>query len=226
MHKLTEDFKPSLVALDPVSNLISSGDPNETRSMLTRLIDHYKTKQITTLFNSLTQGGEEQESTEVGISSLMDTWLLLRDLETNGERNRVLYVLKSRGMAHSNQVREFKLTDRRIDLLDVYVGQGGVLTGTARLAQEARESSELAQSLEELQRSERELMRRRLSVQAQIDVLRLDLESTEAEQRRLSAHTQARADAVAHDRAVMAQARHADPVAGAPARPRRSRGAS
>jgi circadian clock protein KaiC len=142
MHKLTDEFKPSVVVMDPVTNLSSGGTVNEAKSLLTRLIDYYKTNRSTTFFTSLTTGDRTEEASGIGISSLMDTWLLVRDLETNGERNRVLYVLKSRGMAHSNQVREFKLTDSGIDLVDVYVGPGGVLTGTARLAQQAREASE------------------------------------------------------------------------------------
>ena len=93
--------------------------------MLMRLIDYLKMQQITTLFTSLTSAGECLEQTEVGISSLMDTWLLLRDIEVDGERNRGLYILKSRGMAHSNQIREFLLTDHGVELLDVYLGPAG-----------------------------------------------------------------------------------------------------
>jgi circadian clock protein KaiC len=94
---------------------------------------------VTTIFTSLTSGGEVLEQTEVGVSSLMDTWLLVRMLESNGERNRILYVLKSRGLAHSNQMREFVLSDKGINLIDVYVGPGAVLTGSARLQQEAKD---------------------------------------------------------------------------------------
>ena len=101
--------------------------------MLTRLIDFLKTRHITAIFNSLTEAGVDQEQTEMGVSSLMDTWILLRNIETNGERNRVLYVLKARGIAHSNQVREFVLTDHGIDLVNVYLGPEGVVTGSARM---------------------------------------------------------------------------------------------
>ena len=112
----------------------------EVKPTLMRLIDFLKQQQITTLFTSLTAGGgATPEDSQVGVSSLMDTWLLLRNVEFNGERNRTIYVLKSRGMAHSNQVREFVLSDKGIDLVDVYLGADRVLTGTARVAQEAQE---------------------------------------------------------------------------------------
>src|SRR5205085_565588 len=117
------------------------GNPHEVHSMLLRLIDFLKSHQITTLLTSLTAGGHALEATDIGLSSLMDTWLLLRDIELNGERNLGLYVLKSRGMPHSNQIREFLLSDNGIKLVNVYVGAGGVLTGSARKAQEAQEAA-------------------------------------------------------------------------------------
>src|SRR5574341_1165281 len=109
--------------------------------MLTRLIDFLKANRITALFTNLSHAGGALELTEFGISSMMDTWLLLRDIELGGERNRGMYILKSRGMAHSNQIREFLLSDRGIDLVNVYTGPGGVLTGSARSAQEAAEKA-------------------------------------------------------------------------------------
>ena len=142
MHNLINTFNPSTVIVDPISNLISVGTETETKSTLMRLIDFLKQKQITSMFTDLTHGGDALEQTREGISSLMDTWLLLRDIEIGGERNRGLYVLKSRGMAHSNQIREFLLSDRGIDIVDVYLGPGGVLTGSARVAQEAQEKAE------------------------------------------------------------------------------------
>ncbi|HEX2222957.1 MAG TPA: circadian clock protein KaiC, partial [Thermoanaerobaculia bacterium] len=131
-------LSPQAVIVDPISNLLSVGSTSEVKGLLTRLIDFLKERQITTFFTNLTSGGGPLELTEVGISSLVDSWLLLRELEANGERNRGLYVLKSRGMAHSNQVREFLLTSRGIELADVYIGPEGVLTGSARLAEDAR----------------------------------------------------------------------------------------
>ena len=127
------------MVVDPITNLIAAGSSAEVKSMLVRLLDYLKIQQVTAFFTSLTHSGSRLEQTDVGLSSLIDTWLLLRDIELNGERNRGLYVLKSRGMAHSNQIREFLLTDRGIELQEVYLGPEGVLTGSARLAQEARE---------------------------------------------------------------------------------------
>lgn len=213
MHKLTEEFKPSVVTIDPVTNLTTAGTLTEAKQLLTRLIDYFKLNQITTLFTSLTHGDQNQETTDVGISSLMDTWLLVRDLETNGERNRVLYVLKSRGMAHSNQVREFRLTDQRIDLVDVYVGPGGVLTGTARLAQEAREAADGLIRHEEADRRMHELDRQRQTLRAQLDALQVELEAAEREREKLAAQEAARTRTQVQDRAAMARARHADPAA-------------
>jgi circadian clock protein KaiC len=220
MHKMTEDFEPSVVAMDPVTNLATAGTLLEAKQMLTRLIDYFKTKKITTFFTSLTQGDQGQESTDVGISSLMDTWLLVRDLESNGERNRVLYVLKSRGMAHSNQVREFRLTGKGIDLVDVYVGPGGVLTGTARIAQEAREKSEGRLRQEEFQRRRSELDRKAKLVQAQLDNLAFELEATGQEREKIATEEAARTQALVEDRTVMARARRADPVVSGRTAPR------
>jgi circadian clock protein KaiC len=118
-HKIINELKPQVVVVDPITTFISEGDPNEVKAMLTRVIDLLKMRQITGMFTSLTSGEHHNlEQSEVGISSIMDTWLFLRDIERNGERNRGLYVLKSRGMAHSNQIREFLLTDHGIDLVE------------------------------------------------------------------------------------------------------------
>lgn len=141
MHKHIKAFQPKAVVVDPISNLINVGSSNEVNSMLLRILDFLKTKNISAQMTSLTSGGLEA-ATEVGISSLMDTWLLVRDIELNGQRNRGLYILKSRGMQHSNQIREFLITPQGIRLVDNYVGSEGVLTGSARLAQEAREPAD------------------------------------------------------------------------------------
>jgi circadian clock protein KaiC len=132
MHRAVDDFRPSIVVVDPISNLLNIGSVSEVRSMLTRLIDYLKLRQITAIYNSLIEPGGELEGAGVGISSLVDTWLLLQEIEASGERNRGLYVLKSRGMAHSNQIREFRLTSSGIELAEMYLGPGGVLTGPSR----------------------------------------------------------------------------------------------
>src|SRR5688572_20496012 len=136
MHKMIEEFAPSVVIIDPVSNLQSAGNIDDSTNMLVRLIDYLRVHGITGFFVSLTGGGKTLEGTDEGMSSLVDTWLLVRDIELGGERNRALYVLKSRGMAHSNQVREFLITAKGVKLVDAYLGAAGVLTGSARLSQE------------------------------------------------------------------------------------------
>jgi len=134
MHRLIEEKKPRVVVVDPISNLISVGTSVEVKAMLARLIDFIKVRQMTALFTSLTLDEGHPEGTDIGISSFMDTWLVLRNVETNGERIRTLNVLKSRGMPHSNQVREFMLTSQGLELLAVVRHQGRVLVGSARAA--------------------------------------------------------------------------------------------
>ena len=134
MHRLIEEKKPRVVVVDPISNLISVGTSVEVRAMLARLIDFMKVRQVTALFTSLTIDEGHPEGTDIGISSFMDTWLVLRNIDRNGERIRTLDVLKSRGMPHSNQVREFLLTSQGLELLDVVRHQGRVLIGSERAA--------------------------------------------------------------------------------------------
>ena len=153
--------EPEVVIIDPVSNMLQMGSPEEVKNLLTRLIDLLKSKGITTLATELVTGGNPMEATNTDISSLMDSWLLLREIESGGERNRVLHVLKSRGMSHSHQVREFILTDHGIELEDVYEGPAGLVTGTARYTQEAQEEEQRRRRLEEIERRKNELERKR-----------------------------------------------------------------
>lgn len=177
IHEMIRQFKPRVVVVDPVSNLISAGTQTEAKSMLTRLIDFLKAQQTTGLFTSLTFGDIAEQQTEVGVSSLMDTWLLLRNIETGGERNRALYILKSRGMPHSNQVREFVLSERGIQLVDVYVGAGTVLTGSARIAQEAREEAEVLIRQQGVERRKRQIEREQQVAEAQVAAVQAGMES-------------------------------------------------
>ena len=181
MHLLTiydavKKFKPRVVVMDPVTNLISVGTEIEVRSMLTRLIDFFKTEQVTALFPSLTTGDITSQS-EVAISSLMDVWVLLRNIESGGERNRGLYILKSRGMEHSNQIREVLLSNHGIGLVDVYAGPATVLTGSARIEQEGREKAEVDRRKAQKERRQREIERERGVTDAQVAVLRAGLEA-------------------------------------------------
>jgi circadian clock protein KaiC len=174
LQLMIDDFDPAAVVVDPVTNLIQVGTASDVRATLVRLVDHLKGRNITAIFTSLTSGGAVAEKTDVGISSLADTWMILKNLETGGERNRVITILKSRGMAHSNQVREFQLTSKGIDLVDVYAGPEGVLTGSARIFREA------ALRLE-IDRLDAQRKKKRALLEEQIARLRSELEGEERE---------------------------------------------
>ena len=208
MHKQLREHQPQVVVIDPISNLMSNGTETEVKSMLLRLLDHLKSQHVTALFTSLNQGGSAMESTDIGISSLVDTWLLVRDIELNGERNRGLYVLKSRGMAHSNQIREFLLTSRGIELLPAYLGPEGVLTGSARVAQEARERAAELERVQQLNEKRFALERRTKSLQTELQSLQAELESEQVALQRLAQEEQLRKADAATNRRDMAHSRH------------------
>jgi circadian clock protein KaiC len=209
MHKLTTEAKARIVVIDPITSYIALGDTLEVKSMLTRLIDFFKAHQITALFTSLTEGGNAADQSEVGISSLMDTWILVRSLESNGERNRGIWVLKSRGMPHSNQIREFLFTDHGIELLDVYIGSEGVLTGTARAAQETREKAEALLHHQELDLKQRNLERKNQALEAKIAALRAEFEAEREEMEKEILEGKQRARVIEKDRIAMALSRQA-----------------
>ncbi len=208
--RIVADFKPAVMVVDPISNMVSVGNVNEVKSMLTRLVDYLKTDHVTTMFTSLTTGADNLEHTEVGTSSLMDTWIVLRDVEHGGERNRELHILKSRGMEHSNQLREFMMTDHGIELVDVYTGAAGVLTGTARVAQEAREKADAVLRQQEIERKKREVERRRQASQAQMEVLQADVEVAEEELKLMMDEECMRTSILAEEETRMAKLRGAD----------------
>ena len=214
IHKMVTEFEPGAVIVDPISNFIASGSAADAQAMLLRLIDFLKEKQITAMFTHLTSGGKPAEATDMGVSSLIDTWLLVRDIEVGGERNRGLYVIKSRGMAHSNQVREFLITSRGIVLQDVYVGPEGVLTGSLRAAQEARERAASLLRRQEIQRKQREIERRRAATRAQIAALKLELEAAELEAGLVVTQDEAREQLLTENRTAMATRRRGNNHAG------------
>ncbi len=185
VHDVVRELEPSVVVVDPINNLSLDHSEAMLKPTLMRLIDFLKQSQITALFTSATsvEGSSLPDDAEIGVSSLMDTWLLLRNVELNGERNRTLYVLKSRGMTHSNQVREFVLSDTGIDLVDVYLGADRVLTGTARVAQVARESAAAELRKQQHERRMRLSEGKRRSLEAQIELLRAQADSEAAEER-------------------------------------------
>ena len=215
IYKLVDQFKPHIIIVDPVTNFVPLGNDAEIKAMLTRLIDFFKLAQITALFTSLTSSDTDLEATSVGVSSLMDSWLLLRDMQHGAERNRLLHLLKSRGMAHSNQVREFRLTERGVELQDVYTGPSGeLLTGSARAALEAQERAlDLERNLG-IEATKRELERKRTALEAQIEALRADFDAQQAEAMRRLEEAQARSAMLTCERAQMEQLRGGKAVSG------------
>lgn len=187
MHRIIDDFAPTIVVVDPVTALLHAGTQAAARSMLLRMMDFLKERQITALMTTLTGGGDAQEQTEVEISSLVDAWLLLRDIESGAERNRGLYLLKARGVAHSNQIREFLLTSHGVELREVYLGESGLLTGSARVAQESKDAAEALLARQEIDRIKLLMERKRKAVEAQESALQLELVTEENQSKQLIA---------------------------------------
>jgi len=212
IHKLVEQVQPSLVVLDPITNFVMAGTQAQVKGMLIRLIDFLKGRGITGLFTSLTEDTDYLNKSEVGVSSLIDTWVLLRFLESGGERNRALYVLKSRGMPHSNQIREFVMSSNGVDLVDVCVGPSGVLTGSARYAYEAAERDARLARQQELEARQRDLQREREGIERHILGLRADFQAKEEEFERLLSQEQLWNEARHLDRVAMTRRRQQDLV--------------
>ncbi len=210
IHKRVEQLEPRIVIVDPITNFLSVNRQVEVRAMVTRLIDFLKSRGITAFVTSLTGAGEPIEETEVGISSLMDTWILLRADEGAGERNRTIYILKSRGMAHSNQVREFRITDRGVDILDAYVGPAGVLTGAARVMQETKDRAVVEAHEQRIEAKRRELDRRRRVLESRIRILNAEFEAEADELTLLISQYEAVQEQCGGDRATMARMRTAN----------------
>lgn len=209
LHKRIKEFKPDAVVIDPISSFLTGGAQQpEVKSMLTRLIDFCKGMQITTLFTDLiTAAGVMSEETQEGVSSMMDTWMLLRDVELNGERNRLLHLLKARGIAHSNQVREFRITSKGIVLSDVYIGPGMVLTGSARVQQETRDQLDAILYEQQIITKQRQLEGTRKSLQAQLAALQAQLTTLTEEEQMLQVQQQARQHAEETAAANLTQSR-------------------
>jgi circadian clock protein KaiC len=211
MYKAINEFNPTSIVMDPISNLISIGDPEEVKVVLMRLVDLLKSRLITSLFTSLISQGKLEE-TNIGVSSIMDTWIVLKEIESGGERNRGLYIIKSRGMGHSNQIREFLMTDSGIDLVDVYTGPEGVLTGTARLAQEAREKAERTGLELEIKRKKREFERRRQITEARIALLQVKLDAEQEDTLETIQQQESKMKTSATNRKKIARLRMADDI--------------
>jgi circadian clock protein KaiC len=212
IHKLIRDFRPSVVIIDPVTNLSAMGSNSEVNSMLIRLLDFLKGEGITALFTSLTNGnqGTNLELTDVGVSSLIDTWLLLRDIEHNGERNRGMYIIKSRGMSHSNQIREFLLSKQGIDLKDVYVGPSGVVTGSSRLTMEALDKASALSLQQEIDTMKQKMERKRQAMEAQWLAMQAMFQAEEVEIKQLIEEKKNLQSRTAVDRQEMSMSRKSD----------------
>ena len=206
MHRDIGRFRPDAVVVDPLSAL--RGPSSEVHATLLRMVDLLKGRGITAVFTSLRNGGG-LDGRDHGLSSLMDCWIKLENVEANGELNRVLHVIKARGMSHSNQVREYRMASSGIELIEPYIGPEGVLTGTARLSQAAREAAAGLRRQQEAERRQRDLDRRRQALERQIAELRAALEAEQEEAGTLSQEEQLREAALKHDQAAVATRRSA-----------------
>jgi circadian clock protein KaiC len=216
IERLLEETEPTVAVLDAVGSLSNVGAEAEVTSAVVREVDMMKSRGITGILTSLSHDAQ-RESSSVAVSSVVDTWLLLRNVESDGERNRLLFVMKSRGTAHSNQVREFLLTDHGAELLDVTVGARGVLTGSARLAQAAEERAAAAERSAELERRRMAFARRTAEVDAEVAALRAQLATESAELDLLVAEESRGVSARAADRASLARRRESGSAHAAPA---------
>jgi len=201
MHRDLDRFKPDVVIIDPISALRGPGV--EVHATLLRMVDLLKSRGITAMFTSLRNDGGLFDVVDQGLSSLMDTWIKLVDMEANGEMNRVLYVVKSRGMSHSNQFREYRMTGTGIEIIEPYIGPEGVLTGTARVTQVARKQATQLRRRQDAEQRQHELRRRREAMESQIAEMRGALEAQEEEAHRLLAEDDAREVALESDRAAV-----------------------
>ena len=210
MHKATIKFDPQVVIVDPLNGFITGDNIADVKSMLMRLADFLKTKQISSMFTQLMLGNVAHGTGDIAISSMVDTWLVMHDIEIGGERNRCLYIIKSRGMAHSNQVRECLITDHGVELCEVYVGAGGVLTGSARIAQEAQELALTLTRKQEVERRQIEIESRRKALEAKVAALRAEFGVQEAESMKIITQEQAQASQLLTGRLEMGLSRSAD----------------
>jgi circadian clock protein KaiC len=214
INELVREHGPQAVILDPISALAQAGSPADVQSMLARVVDAMKDRGITAMLTNLSDEQGAGASSAAGVSSLMDTWLLLREVELGGERNRGLSVMKSRGMAHSNQIREFVIGERGIELKDVYVGAEGALTGSMRVAQESRERAEEDERIQAL-------ARRRRALESQLALLRSDLAAQEEELRALETESTQGKRRLEQERQQMGRSRKTDVVPAAASRERK-----
>lgn len=207
IHRRITLFKPDTVIIDPITNLITIGSISEVKAMLIRLISFLQDQQVTVMFTALSLNNIVQEQTDETISSLVDAWLLVRDIESNGERNRGMYIMKSRGMKHSNQVREFVITDQGLELVNVYLGPNGVLTGSAREEQMLQERAGEVLKDHQMSAKDKEIIRKRGILEGKIANLKAEFESVEDELNRVYTEEQIRKEAAQKNRQEIANRR-------------------
>ena len=210
IHKLVKKFNPEVVILDPITNLITVGSVSEVKAMLIRLIDFLQQSQITVMFTALTLNSVVNEQTDEGVSSLVDAWLLVRDIEYNGERNRGMYIMKSRGMKHSNQVREFVISNEGLNLVDVYLGPDGVIVGSAREAQMLQEVAGLELHGHAISRKDREILRKKKVLESTIATLQSEFESVEEELNKVYIEDELRKQIIEKNREEMTRIRRGE----------------
>jgi circadian clock protein KaiC len=208
IHKKIEEFQPSVIILDPITNLVTIGTVSEVRSMLIRLLDFLQKSQISVLFTALTYANAFTEQTDEGVSSLVDAWVTVRDLESNGERNRGLYIMKARGMRHSNQVREFLITEEGLKLVDVFLGPTGVLIGSARAQQQLEEATGLELKNYAGTRRDREIQRKKTVLEAKIASLNEEFESVKDELYRTHQEEQLRKEILERNKKQLTEKRY------------------
>ena len=214
MMNLVNSLKPTVVVMDPISNLVSVGIASDVKALLTRLVDFLKAHGITALLTSLTAADESAEMTEIGVSSLMDTWIALKDIEGQGERNRGIAIIKSRGMAHSNQFREFRLTGNGFFIEDVSLGELGGLTGSARVEQEAKEVAHALVLNQEVERMKKAMARSRMAYNARLAAMKAEFEGGEEELKKKIDDAEAAQKEKLARRGTMGRMRHADKKGG------------
>jgi len=205
--RMVRQFKPKTIILDPITNLITVGTVSELKSMLIRLIDFLQKEQVNVMFTALTLNNSVNEQTDEGVSSLVDAWMMVRDIEFNGERNRGMYIMKSRGMKHSNQVREFVISDEGLKLVDVFLGPDGVLTGSAREERKLWEETDDALKLFARGRKDMEIERRKQQLEAQIGSLNAQFESVKDELNKVYMEEELKKEVMLKNRQKLAQLR-------------------
>ncbi len=207
IHKVIKQFGPSTIVLDPITNLVTMGSISDVKSMLIRLIDFLQTEQITVMFTALTLSSNTSEQTDEGVSSIVDAWLLVRDIESNGERNRGMYIMKSRGMKHSNQVREFIITDEGLSLVDVFLGPEGVLVGSAREERQLSEVTGIALKSYATERKDKEIERKKKVLESKIESLAEEFETVKEDLNKTYIEERLKAEVLEKNRNEMTQKR-------------------